>query len=84
MAITGRQGLLEGVRLDATYPPIDLVLVSFALLLDHEQCMVKQEDQEFSTIALRTAATLQGAFIYHLTTLFLQPQILSAKASQLD
>ena len=30
------------VRL-CTYPPIDLELVCFALLLNHEQCMVKQE-----------------------------------------
>ena len=46
--------------------------------------MVKQEDQEFPTVALRTAATLQGAFVYQLTTFFLQPQILSATVRRED
>jgi hypothetical protein len=40
------------------YKSTDLELVCFVLLLDHEQCMVKQKYQKLSAIALRTTTAL--------------------------
>ena len=65
-----------------TYPPLDPELVCFVLMLHHEQRMVKQEHQQLSAIALRAATALQGSFVNHLTTLFLQPQILVGEISR--
>jgi hypothetical protein len=65
----------RAIKQDVAYPTVDLILF-FALLLGHKQGMIKKENQQFATIALRAAAALQRALVNHLTTLFLQPQIL--------
>ena len=54
----------------ATYPPVHLVLLDFALRLDHEQSVVKQEHHEVPAVSLRITKLAERAFINELATIF--------------
>ena len=71
----------DGQRCTATYPSIDLVLLDFALRLDHEQRVVKQEHHEVSAVTLCVTALLECAFIDELTTVLLESEVLHETVS---
>ena len=67
---------------ERTCPSVHLVLLMLALLLDHQQRVIKQEHLKISTIALCTTTFLQRAFVHQFTSLLLKPQILSKNRAQ--
>ena len=60
-----------------THAPIHLILLRLALLLDHQQCMVKQKHQQLRTVPLpASTALLQRALVHQLAALLRQTQVL--------
>lgn len=62
--------------MESTHTSIDLELVDFVLLLDHEKCVVEQEYHQLRAITLPSATLLQRALVNKLAAFLLQPEIL--------
>ena len=63
-----------------TYPPVDFVLLHFALRLDHKERVVEQEDHQIAAVSLPTSTLLEGALVDELATLLLEAEVLQRGA----
>jgi len=53
----------ESIRDRETYFSINLVLLVLALLLDHEDRMIEEEDLKLCTLTLRSSSFLERSFV---------------------
>ena len=68
------------VERSVPYPSVGLVLLHFALRLDHKERVVEQEDHQIAAVSLPTSTLLEGALVDELAPLLLEAEVLQRGA----